>query len=147
MKTKYLQSGLGLACLLVFFLFGLYIFSSLSSGAGKTKSLHASFTNIDGISVGSDVKISGMKVGTVENISLNSNYSAVLSIAVLDEILIPDDSSLGIETSGIFGGRYVALNPGSSPDYLVDGDEIYFTQSALNLEGIVRKFLVGKTSA
>ena len=106
----------------------------------KTYALKAKFTQVDGIIVGSDVMVSGIKIGVVSGLKLDPNtYRAIMEVAVSDNIKVPDDSSVQIVTSGVLGSKYVAINPGASEIYLGNGEEIRFTQSGVNLESLLGK--------
>lgn len=103
--------------------------------------LSAEFDKIDGISVGSDVKIGGIKIGTVLEQTLNpETYRAKLVIGVKSDIKLPLDSSAEIASEGLLGGKYVNLTPGAESDMLKDGGAIEYTQSSVNLEELLGKF-------
>ena len=100
--------------------------------------LIAEFDRIDGLTVGSDVRMSGIKVGTVIDQKLNKqNFYATVTLAINDDIELPDDTSAKITMEGLLGGNYVSLTPGGSFDLLTDGDEISYTQGSVDLIGLV----------
>ena len=106
--------------------------------------LMAEFDKIDGISTGSDVKIGGIKIGTVLDQSLNTEtYRAKLTIGVKGDIKLPLDSSAEIASEGLLGGKYVNLTPGADEQMLQDGGAIEYTQSSVNLEEMIGKFAFG----
>ena len=87
---------------------------------------------------GSDVRLSGIKIGTVVSQRLNAEtYQAVVTLDLARDVKIPDDTSAKIASDGLLGGSYVALTPGGSPDYLTDGGEIMFTQGAVDLMSLI----------
>ncbi len=107
----------------------------------KTYELKAKFDQVEGITVGSDVAISGIKVGTVNDLTLDeSSYSALMTIAIRNSVKIPSDSSAKIVSQGILGGKYVSIEAGADAEMLENGDQIQYTQSSLNLEGLISKF-------
>jgi phospholipid/cholesterol/gamma-HCH transport system substrate-binding protein len=109
----------------------------------ETYLVSARFSNIGDLRNNAPVKIGGVTVGLVESIELDEvTFEAIVNMTIaqrFDEI--PSDTGASILTSGVLGDRYVGLEPGGAPDYLVDGDELFITQSALVLEQIIGKYL------
>ena len=104
--------------------------------------LMASFRSADGVSVGTDVRLAGVKVGIVSDMELNPDtYRADTTITVLDGVLVPDDSTLQISSEGLLGGNYLEIVPGGSFDYLPEGGQIYDTQGAVSLITLLAKFV------
>ena len=104
--------------------------------------LHAQFTQIDGIDPGSEVRVGGVVVGNVAHTYLDpTTYKAVLDLRMHGDIRLPKDSSAGIVSAGLLGGRYVAISPGADDALLAPEDTILFTQSSLNFEALLGKFL------
>lgn len=102
----------------------------------------AKFENIDGIVVGSDVKISGVKIGTVSEQFLDEkDFRATLKILINHNIKIPTDSSAKISSEGLLGSKYLSITPGGDDESLALGDEIQFTQSSVNFEDLLGKFI------
>ncbi|MDA7426049.1 outer membrane lipid asymmetry maintenance protein MlaD [Thalassococcus lentus] len=107
--------------------------------------LSASFRSLEGISVGTDVRLAGVKVGTVTGIDLNAEtYRADTVVTIRDDIQIPDDSAIVIASEGLLGGNYVEISPGGSPFYFAEGDEILDTQGAVSLVSLLLKFVSGE---
>ncbi len=104
----------------------------------------AEFGNVGTLSVGAPVKMAGVVIGSVQSVRVDPvklNAQVVLGIDKRYD-QIPDDSSAAVFTSGLIGGQYVAIQPGGSPDMLTNGDEMILTQSAMQLEDLIGKFLV-----
>ena len=101
----------------------------------------AKFDNIGGLKVGAPVKMSGVRVGQVTGINYDpSVYKAAVSISIEKHFdKIPDDSDAAIQTEGLLGANYIALNPGGSDTFLKAGSELQFTQSAMVLENLINK--------
>ncbi len=115
-----------------------------SANIGSTDGYHiiAKFENIDGIASGSDVKISGVKVGTVEEQYLDEeDFRATLKLNIKSDVQLPLDSSAKIASEGLLGSKYLAISPGADDETLIEGDEILFTQSSVNLEELLGKFI------
>ncbi len=104
--------------------------------------LKASFRSVEGVAVGTDVKLAGVKVGTITSLDLNpKTYFADATINLKNGIEIPEDSAILISSEGLLGGNFVELIPGGSPDNLAPGDEIEDTQGAVSLIGLLMKFV------
>ncbi len=114
------------------------------SGAQPEYELNASFRSADGVTVGTDVRLAGVKVGRVTAIELDpETYRADTIFTVRDGIEVPDDSAVAVSSEGLLGGNYVEILPGGSPFYFEPGDEIQFTQGSVSLVGLLMKFVAG----
>ena len=140
--TEVAVGGLVLALAVVF---SIFVFQSTGlSSSPPSYPIHASFRSAEGITVGTDVRLAGVKIGTVSAIDLDSNtYRAVSVISLKDDIQIPEDSALVISSEGLLGGNYVEVIPGASFDYLASGDEILDTQGSVSLISLLMKFVSG----
>lgn len=128
----------------VFFLLSSLQSSQVKSVAGYN--LLAKFDNIDGITSGSDVKISGVKVGTVVAQFLdNKTYRATVEISINSDIKLPLDSSAKIASEGLLGSKYLSIEIGADEEMLKQGEEIQFTQSSVSLEDLLGKFIFNST--
>lgn len=114
------------------------------SAAAKEYPLAASFRSADGVDVGTDVRLAGVKVGRVTQLQLDpETYRAETVFTVREGIEIPDDSAVSISSEGLLGGNFVEIQPGGSPFYLESGDEIEFTQGSISLISLLLKFVSG----
>ncbi len=108
--------------------------------------LSANFDRVSGLSIGSDVRVSGIKVGSVLSQDLDPDtFEAVLVMGIRPGIELPEDTSAKIGQDGLLGGSFVDLVPGGSPDMLEDGDQVEFTQGAIDLIGLVGRLVYGST--
>ncbi len=104
--------------------------------------LHAAFDNVGGIAPGADVRIAGLKVGSVTSLSIDpKSYQAVATFTVQNDIKLAADSSASIATGGLLGGNFISLATGGDAATLGDGGTITITQSAVNLEDLLGKFI------
>lgn len=118
------------------------------SGGQDEYQLTASFRSADGVSVGTDVRLAGVKVGRVTAIKLDTEtYRAATVFSVRGGIDVPDDSAVAISSEGLLGGNYVEILPGGSPFFFEPGDEIEFTQGSVSLVGLLMKFVSGEEEA
>lgn len=114
------------------------------SGAGTGYELNASFRSLEGVSVGTDVRLAGVKIGTVTNVELNpETYRADTTFSVLDGIPVPDDSAVIVSSEGLLGGNFVEIMPGGSPFFFDPGDAVEDTQGAVSLISLLVKFVAG----
>jgi len=106
--------------------------------------LNASFRSLEGIQVGTDVRLAGVKIGTVTEVELNpETYRAETLFSVVEGIEIPDDSAVVVASEGLLGGSFVEIMPGGSPFYFAPGDEVEDTQGAVSLISLLLKFVSG----
>ncbi|WP_313351440.1 outer membrane lipid asymmetry maintenance protein MlaD [Paracoccus sp. (in: a-proteobacteria)] len=109
--------------------------------------LRAAFPNVDGIEVGTDVRVAGLKVGRVSAVDLNpQTYYAEARLRLPDTIRLPSDSAALIQSDGLLGGAYIELQPGGAPDNLAPGDEIEDVQGAVSLISLMMKFVDAQSS-
>ncbi|WP_299850051.1 outer membrane lipid asymmetry maintenance protein MlaD [uncultured Roseovarius sp.] len=127
---------------------GFLVYASQATGfsaSGSEYQLTASFRSADGINVGTDVRMAGVKIGRVTSITLDpATYRASTEFSVQQGIEVPDDSAVAISSEGLLGGNYVELLPGGSPFYLEPGTEIEFTQGSVSLVSLLMKFVGGE---
>ncbi|NSY36722.1 outer membrane lipid asymmetry maintenance protein MlaD [Leisingera sp. ANG59] len=117
--------------------------AGLSRG-GSTYDLTASFRSLEGVSVGTDVRLAGVKIGTVTGVELNpETFRADTVFSVKEGIEVPDDSAVVISSEGLLGGNFVEIMPGGSPFAFEPGDEIEDTQGAVSLISLLVKFVAG----
>ncbi|MGH7122458.1 MAG: outer membrane lipid asymmetry maintenance protein MlaD [Acetobacteraceae bacterium] len=110
--------------------------------------LHAGFNSVAGLPVGSDVRLAGVKVGRVISEAINpETYLADVTFTVADGIRVPKDSSAAIVSEGLLGGFYLELQPGGDTAMLRTGGRITVTQSPVNLETLLGKFIFSMTGA
>ncbi|MGR3503365.1 outer membrane lipid asymmetry maintenance protein MlaD [Pseudaestuariivita sp.] len=111
---------------------------------GSSYDLTASFRSLEGIRVGTDIRLAGVKVGSVTGIALNQEtYRADMVLAIREGVLIPDDSSVLISSEGLLGGSFVEIEPGGSPFNYDPGSEILDTQGAVSLISLLLRFVAG----
>jgi len=107
----------------------------------------AKFENADGIADGADVKISGVKIGSVTKQSLDKEtFRAQITLSISKDVVLSSDSSAKVASEGLLGSKYISITPGGDEENLKEGDEIQFTQSSVNLEELLGKFIFSSTS-
>jgi phospholipid/cholesterol/gamma-HCH transport system substrate-binding protein len=120
--------------------------SGRSGMAGPAVTLTAKFDRIDGLAPGADVRIAGVKVGSVVDQRIDpQTFLAVLTFRIDGSLRIPADSSAEIASEGLLGGRFVSIVPGGADRILGNGGQITITQSAVSLESLLGRFIFSMT--
>ncbi len=130
---------IGMAC--VFFL-SLKVANLTPANANQSYTLKAEFTNIGALKIGAPIKIAGILVGRVTQISINKEtFNAVVQLTVNKEYPLSQDASAQIFTSGLLGEQYISVSQGPDTAMLADGGEIKDTSSAFVIEELIGKFI------
>lgn len=135
-------AGAGVLALAIGFM--VYAGAGRIGGGDNRYPLTASFRSADGIAVGSDVRLAGVKVGTISEMSLNpQTYFADVVLQLDTSVQLPTDSAVLISSEGLLGGSFVELIPGGSDEVLAAGAQIEDTQSSVSLITLLMKFVGG----
>lgn len=119
-------------------------FSDLAAGAGADPVYSASFRSIEGVGVGTDVRLAGVKVGTVTALDLNpETFRADASFTVQDGLVLPEDTAVVVSSEGLLGGSFLEILPGGSAFNLDPGARIEDTQSSVSLVQLLLRFVSG----
>ncbi|MCX7712777.1 MAG: outer membrane lipid asymmetry maintenance protein MlaD [Chthoniobacterales bacterium] len=149
-KERYVEFFLGIFVLLGICAIG-YLAIRLGAGSFVNHGsylLEARFANVGGLNEGGSVLLAGVTVGRVEKIKIDpSDYSAIVSMRILDDVRLPRDTMASIKTSGLIGDKFVALLPGAEEDFLQPGERIVMTESAVDLESLIGKMAFGTVQA
>lgn len=147
-RENWLEALVGLAVIALAAWFVVFAYGRTASGGGGGRyELFAQFPNAAGVLPGTDVRVSGLKVGAVTGSMLDpKSYQARVTIALDEAVKLPIDSSAAITQAGILGGTYVSLTPGAETQTLASGDEITETQGSVDLMGLIGS-VVNRTGA
>lgn len=138
MTRNLLETLLGAVVLIVAVGFLAFAYNTSQVQQSGGYELIARFDKVDGLERGSDVRISGIKVGTVLDQSLDpETYRAEVRFSLREDIQLPADTSAAVVSNGLLGGKYLALVPGGDIEMLEPGGEVTLTQSAVNLEDLI----------
>ncbi len=133
--------GLGVIIIAGWFILSVVTKSEKLTNVGETTKYIASFNDVSGISVGSNIKLAGVTVGKVLELKLDEiNYTAEMVLGINRKIKIPNDSEIIITSEGLLGGNYVSISPGGSDIFLKANENFSFTQSSLSLNNLIQKF-------
>jgi len=140
MQNSTVETLIGAAVIAVAVLFLVFAYSSSGVGAISGYDVTARFDKANGVNVGSDVRLSGIKVGTVEKVALDpKTYNAVVTLALDNSVRLPDDSSVRITSDGLMGNQYLSIEPGASNQMIKPGGQIENTQGSIDLIGLLGK--------
>ncbi len=148
MKNNTFETLVGTLVLLIAILFT-FMTLKISDSRQKISSgyvLNAYFNNIEGLNIGADVKISGVKIGSVLDIDLNKNYAANVKIKLPKDLSIPLDSIFKVSTSGLIGNKFVNIKIGADDKYFKNGETVEFTESTMDLEDLLGRFVFNNDS-
>jgi phospholipid/cholesterol/gamma-HCH transport system substrate-binding protein len=148
MKRNAIETMMGAVVLLVAATFLAFAYSSSNVSQVAGYELLARFNRADGIVPGTEVRLSGIKVGSVLSTHLDTKtYLAEVRMSILNDVKLPTDSSARILSDGLLGNPYMALEPGANDDMIPPGGEIKKTQDPLNLVDLIGRFIFSSTSA
>ena len=146
MGRNIVETIVGAVVLVVAGAFVFYAFAKSDRPSSGGYELTARFGRVDGLKRGSDVTLSGVKVGTVTAIDLDSKtYQAVVHMALSSSLQLPDDTNAKIVSESLLGGMVVALEPGADTKTLPPGGEVANTQDSISLTELIAKFMFGGT--
>jgi len=115
------------------------------SGTSDTYDVNASFRSAEGIALGTDVRMAGVKIGSVTGMKLSpTTFRAELIVAIKNIVEIPDDSAIAVTSEGLLGGNFIEIIPGASDFPVENGGEIEDTQGSISFITLLMKFVSGK---
>ena len=140
MQRNMIETVLGAVVLLAALVFVWFAYSNASLKTTSGYEIKARFDRIGDLKEGADVKLSGIKVGSVARQTLDpKTYQAVVSMIIEPDVKLPTDTAAEVATEGLMGGSYVLLSPGANSAVRKDGGEITNTQGAVNLIDLIGK--------
>lgn len=137
MNSRFVKFFLGI--LMVLILVEL-MFVDRHNNNDKYYDLIATFNKIDGVNEGNLVMISGVNVGYVDKVVLNKNYP-VLKMKIKKGLRISDDSSVSIQTDGLFGSKFLSIEMGGNDNYLVSGDSFSFAEDSMLIQDLLKNII------
>ena len=142
MRRNFIETILGGVVLVVAAFFLIFAYSNASLKKIQGNDYVAKFNRIDGVNPGGDVKMSGIKVGTINSVAIDpKTFVAVVHISVDRTIALPTDTSAEIASESLLGGKYMSLVPGADDKTIAPGGEIRFTQGPINLEEMIGQLM------
>ncbi|MDE2182460.1 MAG: outer membrane lipid asymmetry maintenance protein MlaD [Alphaproteobacteria bacterium] len=147
MHNDTVESLIGAVVIAVAVLFVVFAYRATGATNMSGYELTAKMPRVDGIAVGTDIRLSGIKVGTVSAMTLDANYLVTVHMDIHSDVKVPDDSSLVVTSSGLLGSSYLSISPGGSDKMLPPGGVIRNTQGSIDMMGLLSRFVGSSTSS
>ncbi len=142
MKRNIVETLIGAIVLVVAIGFFTYAYSRADVGTVSGYTINADFTGVGSLNTGADVRISGIKVGSVVRQELDPDtFMARVTLSIDDAIELPTDTTAAVGIEGLLGGAFVALEPGGEEELISNGGQIIFTQAAPDIIGLVTQLV------
>ena len=137
MSEESRHSIVGFVALLALLVLAVLSFATTTTEETAGFDITADFDRVDGLTVGDEVLMSGIKIGEVTRMILTESFRARLTLNIDDGVELPSDSDARILTNGLFGSKFIEVNPGAEEEILEAGGEIEFTQESLVLQDLL----------
>ena len=148
MRRNIIETVMGAVVMLVAIGFVVFAFRASGISADGGYRVNAVFNDASGLAIGTDVRMAGVKVGTVIGQSLDTEtFQANIVLEIDERIQLPSDSSARILPDGLLGGNFISLEPGAEEDLIPNGGRIEFTQSAINVVELLGRFIFGSAES
>ncbi len=146
MRRSPIETLVGALVIAVAVLFFVFAYNTAQVQTVEGYAVKAKFDRIDGIQRGSDVRMSGIRIGTVTDQSIDpETFLAVVALSIESDIKLPADTSVAITSDGLLGDKYLALTPGGDEETIPHGGEIEFTQGAIDLTSLLGQLIFSQT--
>ena len=147
MHRNLIETVMGGVVLVVALFFLAFAYTSADLNRVDGYEVTARFPSVEGLTVGSDVRISGVKVGSVVGYELDPlTFLAEVRMSIDDSIELPIDTAAVIASESLLGGKFMRLEPGGEEELITPGGEIEYTQAPVNLEDLIGRFIYGSQS-
>lgn len=145
MARNPIETLMGAVVIAVAVFFLIFAYTTADIGTVEGYRVSAKFDRIDGIGEGSDVRMSGVKIGTVTGQTLDpQTYLAVVTMSIDPAIALPRDTSASINAEGLLGQKYLALSPGGEEEMIPHGGEIETTQGSVDLMSLIGRLILSQ---
>ncbi len=135
----------------IFVIFGIFALGYISVNLGnldlfnkESYRVFAEFEKIGGLKPGASVEIAGVTVGRVKSVELTKDFTALVEMALKSNVRLQEDAIASIKTKGLIGEKFIEITPGGAEETIPDGGRIEETESAVDLEELISKFVFGK---
>ncbi|WP_374449476.1 outer membrane lipid asymmetry maintenance protein MlaD [Stella sp.] len=148
MKHSIVETVIGAVVLAVAAVFVVFAYSASGIRAVSGYELVARFERVDGVAVGTDVRIGGIKVGTITRMELDpKTYLAVIRLSVEPTVKLPVDTVASVSSTGLLGDKFLQLVPGGDEKMLPPGGVIQYTQASVSIESLIGQFMFSQGGA
>ncbi|MGD0141859.1 MAG: outer membrane lipid asymmetry maintenance protein MlaD [Rhizomicrobium sp.] len=147
MQNNTVETLIGAIVVVVAAAFLFFAYTTTGTGRIGGYDVKARFSSADGIVTGTDVRLHGIKIGTVSSLALDpKSYAAIVHLNIRNDVPVPDDSSIKITSAGLLGSSYLAIQPGGSDKMLAAGGEITNTQGSVDFMSLIARAIYGNSS-
>lgn len=148
MQNNTVETLIGAIVVAIAVAFLYFAYASTSTASLSGYEVDAKFQRVDGLNVGTDVRLSGIKVGTVSALTLDPRtYQATVHLSMRNDVRLPDDSSIMVTSTGLLGNSYLSISPGGSDQMIAAGGSIKNTQGSVDLMSLIGRFAGGGGAA
>jgi len=148
MRNDTVETLIGAAVIIIAVVFVVFTYRTTGTGSVGDYQLSAKMPRVDGVAVGTDVKLAGVKIGSVKALTLDpKDYRVAMQMSIQPEVQVPDDSSVMVTQAGLLGSSYISIQPGGSDVMLKPGGEIRNAQGAIDMMGLISKFANGSSGS
>ncbi len=147
MKSSWVETIVGAIVLCIAMAFFFFVLNRNEGFSSDSYDLTGLFFTVDGVEVGGDVRMGGVKIGSVKDIALvDETYQVALTVAIDQAYKIPADSEIAIATSGLLGGSFVKVQAGADSQMMNDGDQFIYAQDSVSIIDLFASFAAGDSS-
>ena len=148
MRGNVIETVMGAVVIVIAALFLLFAYQTSQLRAVSGYQVSADFQRVDGVLPGGDVRISGIKVGSILSETLDpKTYLATVTMSIEPSVKLPDDTVAEIVSAGLLGDKYMSLVPGGSDTLIPAGGKIKYTQSSVSLESLIGQMIFSSPSS
>lgn len=136
------ETVIGAVVLTIAVLFIVFVYTRTGSGGLSGYEIQARLDKVDGLGAGTDVRLAGVKIGSVSDLTLDpKTYLVTVHMTIRNDVKIPDDSSLQVTSAGLLGSSYISITPGGDDKMLASGGMIQNSQGSVDLMGLINRFV------
>jgi len=136
------ETVIGAAVLAIAVLFIVFVYTRTGSGGLSGYEIQARLDKVDGLGAGTDVRLAGVKIGSVSDLTLDpKTYLVTVHMTIRNDVKIPADSSLQVTSAGLLGSSYISITPGGDDKVLASGGMIENTAGSLNMNDLINRFI------
>jgi len=148
MQNHTVETLIGAIVVIVAAAFLYFAYANTNSADLSGYDVNARFQRVDGLAVGTDVRLSGIKIGSVSALTLDpKTYQATVHLSIKSDVKIPEDSSIMVTSTGLLGNSYLSVSPGGSDVMIPSGGSIQNTQGSVDLMSLIGRFVGGSNGA
>lgn len=139
--TNLAETVIGAVVVAIAVLFIAFVYTRTGGGGLSGYEIQARLPRVDGLGVGTDVRLAGIKIGSVSDLTLDpKTYLVTVHMNIHNDVKIPVDSSLMVTSSGLLGSSYISITPGGDDKMLASGGMIENSQGSVDLMGLINRF-------